>query len=263
MAILDPKETVLRLLDPQPQDGTGPGFISALDMKTVCGNLYDQIARVNYDISGLPDRELLQNVLRDQENFKLNRDRLLAPLITDSGRIKPDLSTEDLARVLARFILDNADIQAVAPDVTINDSSTNFDATKAVMVNEKYRGNTPYQWGNSVFTLVDSQNRQQMYWWDGTTFIQVTSAPTTEPDPLNVTPGDTFRAQNLHELTPESLFSLGMRGRDNAWPTTWTELPAEHFFSLSSGRYSIELFWVPGPGVGVDGHFVTGRQLSE
>lgn len=250
MAILDPKESVLRLLDPQPQDGTGPGFISALDMKTVCGNLYDQVYRVNLDVASLPDRGQLERIVENQQAFQQSKDRLLFPLITADGRIRNTLSTEDLARLLVRFVLDSPDALTVGPDVTIHDET--IDVTRAFEVNEKYRGDTWFQWGNSTFEISNASDTQK-YWWDGTLFVRVDTV-TGQPNPIAVVPGDVFKCQNLPEITPEILYNQGMRGDDASWPEDGTG----NFFTLSGG-YTEEFFWEPSDG-STPGFFSRGRQ---
>lgn len=69
MALLPSKDTVLKLLNPQPQDGAGPGYISAADVKQTCENLYDLIATVNEEMT-MRQAEILALLQVDQDTMR-------------------------------------------------------------------------------------------------------------------------------------------------------------------------------------------------
>lgn len=254
MAVLDPKADVLRLLDPQPADGTGPGYISALDVKTVCGNLYDQVVLVNDGLALLPSGSQIQSLVDYVERLERARLQFLATLVGDNFELTP-LSLEALQEELVQYL-------AIPGQTVVNPGSTvvGTGVTDAFTMNTLYSSDIPVSWGNEVVTS-QGIGPDKLFWWNGRNFLLVGAVPTDKPNRALVRPNDEFTTADTtdYRVTSPDELLLFLHGDDAAWNAA---APGAKFLikPVTGTGTILQYHWVPTVGQ-VPGHFASGTTL--
>jgi hypothetical protein len=251
MATLDPKSDVLRLLDPQPADGTGPGYISALDVKTVCGNLYDQVSAVNAELILIPSAAQIQAQLDYYAQLELARSQLLYALVGPTYTLVP-LTLNALQEELVKYLaIPGATV--VSPGATVAGTAV----TDAFTMNSLYSSSIPVSWGNEVVTS-QSVGGDLLFWWNGRNFVLVGAVPTTNPNRAAVKPNDVFTTEDTtyYKVTSPSELLLYLDGDDALWTAAGAGAKFE-IRPLTGAGTILQYHWVPTAGE-FPGHFVTG-----
>lgn len=221
MAELSSKDSVLKMLYPQPSDGTGPGYISATDVQVTCSNLYDQISLVNDDFTSSEVWDPINTgLVRADDTF----DSLIAACVTSNGELVQYPSVAALTQALyaalitkypARYLVDPG--QTLAPSYPIH----------------QYRASLPVNWpvANSQYLVTtgptlnvpDAVPANSYLWWNGVNFVTTDPSgyPTTPGryigNPFSIVPNDFFASGFSTAMTGSQLYDAGLRGNSPEW----------------------------------------------
>lgn len=226
MAELASKESVLQMLYPQPSDGTGPGYISALDVQTTCGNLYDQVALVNNDLTSDVVWDPINNALTTTAG---TFDAMIDVLADSAGVLRPYATIEQLTTALYGALLSRYQVRyVVQPGTTI----------PSLYPIHQYIAALPVNWPVEDSAILVTTSGQPApgavptgvkLWWNGinTQIVDPAGAPVVAGKyvgtPYAVAPGDFFRTGSLEVLAPIGLTDVGMRGDDASWTDPSTQ----------------------------------------
>ena len=221
MAELSSKDAVLKMLYPQPSDGSGPGYISALDMQVTCANLYDQISLVNDDFTNSEVWDPINGgLVRTDDTF----DALISACVDDNGVLNPYPSVATLTQALyaalltkypSRYLVNAGD--TITPTYPIHQ----YRATLVV--------NWPVASSQYLVTTGPTQNipgavpGSTTVWWNGINFqVAPPSGFPTTPGrfvgtPFAIAPNDFFISGLNSAMTGAQLYDAGLRGNSPLW----------------------------------------------
>jgi hypothetical protein len=231
------KIEILRPLDPQPEDGSGPGFISAADIKKVVGDLYDTFAAAPSTGDQLA---ILEYYVTAQRKIT---GELIRTFTDANGQPRTGLSTDEVVARLVHVL--SAYRNPSAPFLERGEGAA-YSSLGAL--NADRRSNFPTNWATmdpSWTATLDLAGVPTTVWWNGVAFeiVDPAGAPETgqyKGDPTALEDGDIFQCVDVDLVDLKVLHGAGFQGGVTNAPFTVKDVTGASKAFLWTGTH-IEL----------------------